>query len=68
VLPRETVTMDDCCRINELLFGDPNAGQQVFGVLEIRSDVELVVEAVYTAGGREGVASIDVRRIPPQRC
>jgi hypothetical protein len=68
VLPPGMVTMDDCCRINELLFGDPGGGQQVFGVLELRSDVELVVEATYTAGFREGVASIDVRRIPPKRC
>ena len=68
VLPPGMVTMDDCCRINELLFGDPNAGQQVFGVLELRSDVELVVEATYTSGFREGGAAIDVRRIPPKRC
>jgi hypothetical protein len=68
VLPPGMVTMDDCCRINELLFGDPGAGQQVFGVLELRSDVEIVVEATYTAGFREGVASIDVRRVPPKRC
>jgi hypothetical protein len=68
VLPPGTATMDDCCRINELLFGDPGANQQVFGVLEIRSDVELVVEAAYTAGFREGVSSIDVHRVPPKRC
>jgi hypothetical protein len=67
-LPPGMVTMDDCCRINELLFGNPNAGQHVFGVLEIRSDVELVVEATYTAATRSGIASIDVRRIPPKRC
>ena len=68
VLPRGCVTMDDCCRIDEWVIGPGAGAQHVFGVLEIRSDVELVVEACYTAGKRKGVSSIDVRRIPPQRC
>jgi hypothetical protein len=66
-IPPGGVTMDDCCRINEL-FGVLGGTLNVFGVLELRSDVELVVDACYTAGTRNGVSSIDVRRIPPQRC
>jgi hypothetical protein len=70
-LPPGTVTMDDCCRINELLFGNPSGGggRLIFGVLEIRSSVELAVSATYTAGPARGeVASIDVERIEPKRC
>jgi len=64
ILPAHTATMDDCCRLQELLLGAAVAGQVplTMGVLEIISTVELAVTAVYTAG--DGV--IDVQVITPK--
>jgi hypothetical protein len=67
LLPAGSATMDDCCRINELLFGTaPPAGQPLnVGFLEIVSNVELKVTAVYTATDLESRSiSIDVDEIP----
>ena len=66
VLPPRTATMDDCCRIAQLLF--PAAPGPVIpltiGFLEIISTVELSVTAVYTAtDGGGGAPSIDVNQI-----
>lgn len=66
-LPANTATMDDCCRLNELLFGTaPPAGQPLnVGFLEILSNVDLRVTAVYTVTDRESRAvSIDVEEVP----
>ena len=64
ILPAHTATMDDCCRLQELLLGAAPAGQAALttGVLEIISTVELAVTAVYTGG--DGV--IDVQAITPR--
>lgn len=61
-----TATMDDCCRIAELLFGTPPPAKLplTVGFLEITSPVELQVTAVYTATDLESRAvSIDVEQV-----
>jgi hypothetical protein len=64
-LPAHSATMDDCCRLLELLLGAPPAGRVPLtsGILEIVSTVELTVTAVYTATDGGGVPSIDVKQI-----
>ena len=66
VLPPHSATMDDCCRIAEMLFG--NVPQSpiplTIGFLEITSRKELSVTAVYTVSDLEsGSVSIDVKQI-----
>lgn len=64
-LPPQTATMDDCCRLAELLKLPMNLnGPLLIGFLEIISDVPLTVTAVYTASGlRDESVSIDVEQI-----
>jgi hypothetical protein len=65
-LPPHNATMDDCCRIVEVLLGGRAAAPVplTIGVLEIVSTVELDVTAVYTAtAGTDGAPSIDVSQI-----
>jgi hypothetical protein len=54
--------MDDCCRIAELLFGQPApAGLRLaIGLLEIVSPRELHVTAVYTVTNARGGASVSI--------
>jgi hypothetical protein len=61
-LPPNTATMDDCCRIAELLFGQPApAGLRLaIGLLEIVSPRELHVTAVYTVTNARGGASVSI--------
>jgi hypothetical protein len=58
-LPAHSATMDDCCRLLELLLGAASAASipLTLGVLEIISTVELDVTAVYTASGGGSGAS-----------
>lgn len=70
VLPGRTATMDDCCRIQRLLVGGQASGTLplTIGFLEIISDRELVVTAVYTASDlKSGSVSIDVEEIRARR-
>lgn len=63
VLPPFTATMDDCCRLAELLKQNP-VGPLTIGFLEIVSTVPLTVTAVYTATGlRDDAVSIEVEQI-----
>jgi hypothetical protein len=64
ILPAHTATMDDCCRLQELLLGALVKGNVplTIGVLEIISTVELAVTAVYTKGD----GTIDVQVIAPK--
>ncbi len=67
VLPSGTATMDDCCRIAELLYGGvPKSVMPLaVGFLEIVSDQELHVTAVYTASDLQGHGlSFDVQTVP----
>jgi hypothetical protein len=69
-LPPLAATMDDCCRIAELLLGAPPSGETglTIGILTILSLAELSVSAVYTANPLSGDGiSIDVEYIPPRR-
>lgn len=70
VLPAHSATMDDCCRITEVLLGAKPAGPVplTIGLLEISSPVELGVTAVYTATDLStGSISIDVEDIAGKR-
>ncbi len=70
VLPPHSATMDDCCRVHEMLFGAAGGAAETLsiGFVEITSSAELVVTAVYTSSGLggDGVA-IDVQQITPSR-
>jgi len=69
-LPPLGATMDDCCRIAELLLGAPPSGDTglTIAILTIVSLVELSVSAVYTATPLSGDGiSIDVEYIPSRR-
>jgi hypothetical protein len=69
-LPPLGVTMDDCCRISELLLGGPTSGDTglTIGIMTILSLGELSVSAVYTATPLSGDGiSIDVEYIPSRR-
>ena len=64
ILKAHTATMDDCCRLQELLLGGAVGGHSPLttGVLEIISTTELAVTAVYT--NDEG--GIDVQIVAPK--
>jgi hypothetical protein len=67
VLPSGAATMDDCCRIAEVLYGGVpgSAMPPTVGFLEIVSDQELHVTAVYTASDLQNHGlSIDVHTVP----
>lgn len=69
VLPPHTATMDDCCRLAELLLGAAPATPLPLsvGFLEIVSPVELSVTAVYTASTVSGSLSIDVEQVEAKK-
>jgi hypothetical protein len=70
VLPPQTATMDDCCRIAELLFGGEAASPVpiTIGFLEITASGPIAVTAVYTATGLDSAGvSIEVEQIAPIR-
>lgn len=60
-------TMDDCRRLAELHYGVPAEGKLplTIGFLEIVSNQQLVVTAVYTATGVNGDLTMDVETIQP---
>ena len=65
-LPPLGATMDDCCRIAELLLGAPPSGDMALtiAILTLVSQFELSVSAVYTASPLSGDGiSIDVEYI-----
>jgi hypothetical protein len=69
-LPPLGATMDDCCRIAEMLLGAPPSGDTglTIAILTIVSPFELSVSAVYTANSLSGDGiSIDVEYIPSGR-
>jgi hypothetical protein len=69
-LPAQTATMDDCCRIVELLFGGPAPSSipVTIGVLELTASAEIAVTAVYTASGLpSGGISLEVAQIAGRR-
>ena len=64
-LSPQTATMDDCCRLAELLKQPVTLnGPLTIGFLEIVSNVPLTVTAVYTATGlKDDAVSIEVEQI-----
>jgi hypothetical protein len=64
ILPPHTATMDDCCRLQKLLFGDEGDSSTPLsmGVLEVMSTVDLAVTAIYTKGDD----TLDVQVIAPK--
>lgn len=69
-LPPQTATMDDCCRIAELLFGGsaPSPIPLTVGFLELTASAEIAVTAVYTASGlQSGGVSLDVEQVIGRR-
>ena len=69
-LPPLGATMDDCCRIAEMLLGGTPSGDMplTIALLTIVSRVELAVSAVYTANPLSGDGiSIDVEYVPAHR-
>lgn len=70
VLPPRSATMDDCCRLTELLLGAPPVAPVplTVGFLEIVSNRPLSVSAVYTVtSAKSGAVSIDVEQIQGKR-
>jgi hypothetical protein len=64
-LPPNTATMDDCCRLAELLKQPVTLnGPLTIGFLEIESDAPLTVTAVYTASGlKDDAVALEVEQI-----
>lgn len=64
-LPPHTATMDDCCRITELLFGAPLDGltSLTIGVMEITASHDVSVTAIYTTGRSINVEAIHGRAV-----
>lgn len=68
ILPPLAVTMDDCCRIAEMLPASSGETPLTIAILSIVSTVELSISAVYTANPLSGDGiSIDVEYIPSRR-
>jgi len=66
-LPPLAATMDDCCRIAEMVLGAAPSGDNglTIAILTIVSQFELSVSVVYTANPLSGDGiSIDVEYIP----
>jgi hypothetical protein len=62
-LPPHSATMDDCCRLTELLLRAPQGAPLNVGFLEITASAEVAVTAVYTSSGPRGGLAIDVQQI-----
>jgi hypothetical protein len=70
LLPPQAATMDDCCRIAELLLGGeaPSPMPLMVGFLEITASAEIAVTAVYTASdATSGGVSLAVEQIAGRR-
>lgn len=52
-LPVQTATMDDCCRIAELIYGEKPVGALplTIGIVEITATADVAVTVVYTTSG-----------------
>jgi len=68
ILPPLAATMDDCCKIAEMLPPPSGEAALTIAILSILSTLELSVSAVYTASplSGDGIA-IDVEYIPSRR-
>jgi len=68
ILPPVAATMDDCCRIADMLTPTSGEAPLTIAILSIMSQLELSISAVYTASPLSGDGiSIDVEYIPSRR-
>ena len=68
ILPPLAATMDDCCRIADMLPAPSGEAPLTIAILSIASPLELSVSAVYTANPLNGDGiSIDVEYVPSRR-
>lgn len=67
-LPPQTATMDDCCRIAEMIFGEKPVSplQLTIGFLELTATADIAVTAVYTTSGTKphGGVAIELVQVP----
>ena len=67
-LPPQTATMDDCCRIAEMIFGEKpgSALPLTLGFLELTASADIAVTAVYTTSGTKphGGVAIELVQVP----
>jgi len=67
-LPAQTATMDDCCRIAKLIFGEKPASPVplIIGFLELTASADIAVTAVYTTSGTKphGSVGIELQQVP----
>lgn len=63
VIPAQSATMDDCCRISELLFGGdaPSPMPLTIGLMEITASQEVAVNAVYTTSDLKDGSGVAIR-------
>jgi hypothetical protein len=70
-LPAQTATMDDCCRIAELLFGGAPAspGALTIGFIELTATADIALTVVYTTTGSkpDDGTSIEVNSVLARR-
>jgi hypothetical protein len=67
-LPPQTATMDDCCRIAEMIFGEKPVSPLplTIGFLELTATADIAVTAVYTTSGTKphGGVAIELVQVP----
>jgi hypothetical protein len=66
LLPPHSATLDDCCRMAELLLGGQPASPMplTIGFLEITATLDVAITAVYTVSDlKSGAVSIDVEQV-----
>lgn len=67
-LPPQTATMDDCCRIAEMILGEKPASPLplIIGYLELTATADIAVTAVYSTSGTKpnGGVAIEVLQVP----
>jgi hypothetical protein len=67
-LPPHSATMDDCCRLAELLLGAAQSHALNIGFLEITASDEVAVTVLYTSSSLDlGGLSVDVQQIRSHR-
>jgi hypothetical protein len=64
-LPPQTATMDDCCRIAEMILGEKPSSPLplTIGFLELTASAELAVTVVYTSSGTKPNSGVDIEVI-----
>jgi hypothetical protein len=68
-LPAQTATMDDCCRIAELIYGEKPASPipLTIGILEIIATADIAVTAVYSTSGTKPYCGVGIEVVQVTR-